>query len=54
MDSEKEEKHHKTFHSGDHVEPGSYICIACGHRVSLDSAGMLPPCPFCNGQKYKR
>jgi predicted RNA-binding Zn-ribbon protein involved in translation (DUF1610 family) len=44
----------KTFHSGDHVKPGSYVCTACAHRVSIESEGILPPCPECYNEKFKR
>lgn len=44
----------QTYRAGETVHRGSFECLACGERVTLATAGHLPPCPRCQGRDYRR
>jgi rubrerythrin len=40
--------------AGEIVEPGTFVCTACGHHVKLEEKQALPPCPTCEGKEFRR
>ncbi|AMP20119.1 rubredoxin-like protein [endosymbiont 'TC1' of Trimyema compressum] len=43
-----------TFSTGEKLSKGTYYCLNFGQAVKLDdNSDTLPPCPDCNGSKYR-
>lgn len=41
--------------TGEKPGTGTYFCRKCGQAVLLtDAADALPPCPHCQGTKFRR
>jgi DNA-directed RNA polymerase subunit RPC12/RpoP len=44
--------HRKTWHAGETVPAGGYVCVQCATRVNMEHEGVLHPCPQCHGKKF--
>lgn len=43
------------YNIGEKPGKGTYCCVKCGQRVTLDDADdRLPPCPNCDKGPYQR
>ncbi len=43
------------FKTGEMPGKGMYICTNCYQRITLDdTSDRLPPCPKCEGTKFKK
>jgi rubrerythrin len=40
--------------AGEIVEPGTFVCTACGHHVKVEEKQALPPCPTCQEKEFRR
>jgi hypothetical protein len=53
--TETAERGYIMYRCGEKPGKGTYICIKCGQRVTLDDdTDTLPPCPSCQGCDYRR
>jgi len=48
----QEKVHPHSFHSGELVSGGTFVCKSCGQKVKLDTAGHLPRCPHCDHTEF--
>lgn len=39
--------------AGEIVEPGTFECKACKHRVEVEEKGALTPCPVCQAEEFR-
>lgn len=44
----------ETYDTGDMASKGTFSCVACDERITLQTAGHLPTCPNCNQTKFRR
>jgi|GEM_PF-346504 len=44
----------ETYDTGDMASKGTFACVACDERITLQTAGHLPTCPNCNQTKFRR
>ncbi|MBP2030235.1 DNA-directed RNA polymerase subunit RPC12/RpoP [Methanohalophilus levihalophilus] len=43
------------YKCGEKPGKGTYICLVCGTKVTLDDDDdVLPPCPTCGNCEYKK
>jgi hypothetical protein len=42
------------YPSGALTMPGTFECMACGHRVELRTTTQIPPCAHCGGTEFRR
>jgi prefoldin subunit 5 len=42
------------WHTGEVTGIGTLQCKSCGELMHFHKAGHIPPCPKCNGTKYRR
>jgi predicted RNA-binding Zn-ribbon protein involved in translation (DUF1610 family) len=40
--------------AGEIVEPGTFVCTACGQYVKVEEKQTIPPCPTCEGKEFRR
>jgi rubrerythrin len=39
--------------AGEIVEPGTFECRSCKHRVEVQEKGVLTPCPVCQAEEFR-
>ncbi|MBA1146062.1 zinc ribbon-containing protein [Ectothiorhodospiraceae bacterium WFHF3C12] len=42
------------YHTGEIAAPGVLTCDNCGEQLHYKKAGHIPPCPKCNGTRFRR
>jgi Zn finger protein HypA/HybF involved in hydrogenase expression len=42
------------YRTGEMTSAGTLTCQACGQTVQLKKTGHVPPCPKCNGTRFKK
>lgn len=42
------------YEAGGAAGVGTFACVGCGCRLSLDAAEPLPECPRCGGDRFRR
>ncbi|MGN1227250.1 MAG: hypothetical protein ACI4TX_01255 [Christensenellales bacterium] len=35
-------------------ESGTYACLNCGQKITLEAGETLPPCPRCTNQSFEK
>jgi len=53
-DFEKEASRIGEWHTGEVVGLGTFECKGCGEVIHFHKPGRVPPCPRCQGSKYRR
>ncbi|OIO55601.1 MAG: hypothetical protein AUJ55_10115 [Proteobacteria bacterium CG1_02_64_396] len=43
-----------TYHTRDVTGIGTLTCTQCGQQMHFKKTGVVPPCPKCHGQEFKR
>lgn len=42
------------YKSGEITGIGSLTCAQCGHSLEFHKTGLIPPCPECHGETFRR
>ncbi len=42
------------YHTGEVTGPGILLCQGCGREIEFKKPGQIPPCPGCEGTRFKR
>lgn len=48
----REKVHPHSYHSGELVSGGTFVCKSCSQQVKFDTAGHLPPCSHCDHPEF--